>query len=261
MQKEDANKKLYFDGDRLYMELNLGKITFNNSKGAKEIYECEKIEIHFPSEHYITIEGQTPRFALELQIYHKLAKTDNMKITNQDMKVNKAVISILFTVGDLEDGDVFLNQLGISKYNTDDEGKFVRTQPNNYVTNKRMIPATYAVGFNYLAFQGLLNLLNSDHHMYFYYGSETAPPCREEVLWMVFAEPRSISKSQFDFLLLMLAKNKLQGKSVMDARSPAPLFGNKRDIIIYDDVLRGKILSNFNALSNVKRKAFFRKIE
>jgi len=243
------------------MDIKLGNITYFNRKGAMEVYEANRIELHLPSEHYVTMNGQTPRYALEVQIYHILKSTDNLLITNEVMKVNKAVISLLFTVGELEEGDIFLNQLGISKYDINDAGQFHITKPNNFIDRKKIIPATYGVGFNYLAFQGLINLINADRHMYFYYGSETIPPCREEVLWMVFAQPRSFSKSQFDYLLLMLAKNKGKKKTLMDARTPNQVFGNKRSLILYDENSRGKILSNKNGLSYVAKKSFFKKME
>lgn len=260
MPEEAVNKKLYYDGDRVFMDIKLGKLIYNNIKGAKEIYESERIELHFPAEHYITINGQTPRYVLELQIYHSLKKTDNLLVTNEQVKVKQAVMSILFTVGDLEEGDIFLNQLGISKYNTDDSGKFLTTTPNNFINRKKVIPATYGVGFNYLAFQGLLNIINADRHMFFYYGSETVPPCREEVLWMVFAAPRSISKPQFDYLLLMLAKNKNPKFTLTEAKTPNHLFGNKRAIVLYDETIRGKVLSNPLGLKHVSGKSFFRKM-
>jgi hypothetical protein len=242
------------------MDINLGNVVYYNNRGAKEEYECTKIEFHFPAEHYITRDGQTPRYALELQIYHTLKKTDNLLITNQVMKVNKAIVSILFTVGELEEGDILLNQLGISKYNTDDAGSFNIPQANNFIKRKKIIPATYGVGFNYLAYQGLLNLINSDRKMYFYYGSETTPPCREDVLWMIFAEPRSFSKPQFDYLLLLLAKHKFQEKTVTDARTPNMLFGNKRALVLYDEGIRNKIQMNSNGLKNVSKKPFFKKL-
>ena len=246
-----SSKKLFYDGDRVSMEINLGNVTYFNNKGAKEQYEAYKIELHFPAEHYVTQSGQTPRYALELQISHRLKKSDNILITNSVIKVNQAVVSILFTLGELEEGDIFLNQLGISKYNTDDAGKFLISSPNEFLLRKKTIPATYGVGFNYLAFQGLLNLINADRKMYFYYGSETSPPCKEEVLWMVFAEPRSLSKPQFDYLLLTLAKHKYEGKLVTDAKTPNKIFGNKRSLVIYDEASRGKILVNPIGLRNV----------
>jgi hypothetical protein len=214
------------------MDINLGEMTFSNSKGSKEIYNVTRIELSFPSEHYVTRDGQTPRYPLELQITHTLAKTDNLAITNEVMKVGKAVVSIMFSLGDLEEGDVFLNALGISKFNTDEFDRFYLPAPGTHLTRVRPIPASYDVGFNYMAFQGLLNLLNADNHMFFYYGSETTPPCREEVLWMVYAQPRSLSKAQFDYLLLLLAKHKTPGKRMIDATNPSELFGNKRALIV-----------------------------
>jgi hypothetical protein len=259
MPDDASNKKFYYDGDRVYMDINLGKIIYYNSKGAKETYEANKIELHFPSEHYVTIDGLTPRYALEVQITHALTKTDNSMITNSVMKVGKAIMSILFTIGELEEGDIFLNQLGISKYNTDEFEKFLISQPNNTINRKKIIPATFGVGFNYLAFQGLLNLINADRKMYFYYGSETLPPCREEVLWMILGEPRSMSKPQFDYLLLTLGKNKTAGQKVTDSKTPYNLYGNKRALVLYDETTRGKILSNPIGLRHVHKKTFFNK--
>ena len=258
MPADASTNKLYYNGDRLYLEMKLGNLTYFNSKGAQELYEANRIELHFPSEHYITKDGQTPRYALELQIYHTLKKSSNQQATNSEMKVNQAAVSILFTVGDLEEGDMFLNSLGISKYNIDNNGKFNIASPEQFILRDQQIPATYAVGFNYLAFQGLLNLINADRKMFFYYGSETYPPCREEVLWMVFSEPRSISKPQFDYLLLTLAKNKQEGKKLTDAKTPNMLYGNKRGLTIYDETSRGKVLYNPSGLKNVHKKAFFK---
>jgi len=252
-----ATKKLTYDGERLFMDINLGEMTFNNAKGSKETYNATRIELSFPSEHYVTIDGQTPRYPLEIQITHQLAKTDNLAITNEVMKVGKSIISILFTLGDLEEGDILLNALGISKFNTDEFDRFYLPAAGTHLTRVRPIPASYDVGFNYMAFQGLLNLLNADRHMFFYYGSETTPPCREEVLWMVYASPRSLSRPQFDYLLLLLAKNKNPAKRMIDATNPSELFGNKRALILYDENTRGKILSNPLGLRHVKRKSFF----
>ena len=96
------------------MDINIGKMAFINKRGANEIYEANRIELHFPSEHYITINNQTPRYPLEMQIYHNLVVTDSAKNTNRSIKVNRAVVSVLFTLGDIKEGDEFLNQLGIS---------------------------------------------------------------------------------------------------------------------------------------------------
>lgn len=58
--------------------------------------------------------NQTPRYPLELQIFHTFVASSNPDITNQRIKVNKAVVSILYDVGPVNDGDEFLEQLGIS---------------------------------------------------------------------------------------------------------------------------------------------------
>ncbi len=166
-----------------------------------------------------------------MQIVHSLKQTDNSKVTNEKLQVNQAILSVLFTIGDVEDGDPFLDSLGVSKYNTDDNGNFFVPKPNEEVKRKKVIPATYDAGMTYPAFNGLLNLLNMNSHLYYYYGSETLPPCKEEVLWIVMATPRSISKPQFNYLLNILGKNK-KGEKITEVKSFDDLHGNKRELIV-----------------------------
>ena len=108
------NKGFTFDGERMYVDLELGNLLFLNSGGSKELYKAYRMELHFPSEHYVTIAGQTPRYALELQIYHNFINSDKPEFTNTVLKVKKAVVSVLFTIGDNPFGDQFLNEMGFS---------------------------------------------------------------------------------------------------------------------------------------------------
>lgn len=229
-----VNKQFYYDGDRLTMDINLGTITYTNvSDGAKEIYEAYKIEIHYPSEHYVTIEGITPRYEIEMQIFHNIVKTNNPIVTNMQVKVNRAIISILFTLSHQDLGDTFFNNLGISKYNLNQYGQMNIPKPKENITYSRPLPASFGSGFNYNTFQSLLNLLNADPGIFYYYGSEAAPPCREDVLWMVFSQPRSIGDIQVDFIKKLLAKTNtnldLKDKTMNEN---ARLFGNNRRIVV-----------------------------
>lgn len=115
----------------------------------------------------------------------------------------------------------------------------------------------YDAGFSIKALQGLLNAINSDPHIYYYYGSETTPPCREDILWIIFARPRSLSKYQFDFLRNQLAKSHIEGRLLKFITNFKQLFGNKRSIQHYDDNVRGKVYSNKNGVRQVKRQTFF----
>lgn len=93
----NERKKFCYDGSRLTAELNLGLAKFQNEMGDLEIYEAQTVEIKVPSEHYVT-EVFTPRYAAELQITHKLIKTDNPQRTYESGDVNYLVISILFDI-------------------------------------------------------------------------------------------------------------------------------------------------------------------
>lgn len=216
------------------MDINLGTIIYTNvADGAQETYQAYKIELHYPSEHYVTIDNKTPRYEVELQIYHNLIKTNNQKVTNSQIKVNRAVLSILFTLGPQEEGDIFFNNLGLSKYNLNQYGKMNIPKPRDFLKFSTQIPASYGTGFNYSTFQGLINLINADPGLFFYYGSETTPPCREDILWMVFAQPRSIANDQNSFIKTLLAqqieKEDLKGVKVNESRR---LFGNNRKIVV-----------------------------
>ena len=108
------NKQFTFDGERMYLDLELGNLLFLNSLGSKELYTAYRMELHFPSEHYVTIAGQTPRYAVELQIFHNFISSDKPEFTNVVLKVKKAIVSVLFTIGDNPFGDQFLTQMGVS---------------------------------------------------------------------------------------------------------------------------------------------------
>jgi hypothetical protein len=101
---------------------------------------------------------------------------------------------------------------------------------DNYIEQKNFIVGSYASGFNIKALQGLLNILNADQHIYIYYGSETFPPCREEILWIIFARPRSISEGQMNFLKTQLLRNVEPGIPVSKALNKKQLHGNSRFI-------------------------------
>lgn len=209
------------------MDMDLGTIRYYSpGMGVEEIYEAYRLEVHYPAEHYITMDNLTPRYEVELQIYHKLSKTNNPAQTNKRMKVNRAILSIMFTIGGQKQGDLFFNNMGISRYNLNENSKFNFPKSGKEVDNHLIIPGQYGKGFNYSALEGLLNLINTDPEMFFYYGSETSPPCREDVLWMIFAKPRSIGPRQAIFF------NTLMTRHHQNKDEAGRLFGNKRRITV-----------------------------
>lgn len=115
-QLPEGAPRFRFDGTTLVLEANLGKMIHHNElkdKVIKEEYEAFKLEIHLPSEHYITSNGQTPRAAAEIQIFHKLIKTEESEFTNRIIQVGTSIVSILLdVVGDQP--DIFLDAMGIS---------------------------------------------------------------------------------------------------------------------------------------------------
>jgi len=209
------------------MDVELGTLRYFAPESAvEEIYEAYRLEIHYPAEHYITIDGRTPRYEVEMQIFHKLSKTNNPAQTNSKMKVNRSILSILFTIGEQRQGDLFFNNMGVNRYNVDQFNKMNFPKKNSEVDNHLTIPGSYGKGFNYSAIEGLLNLINSDPELFFYYGSETTPPCREDVLWMIFSKPRSFGPQQAKFINHLIAKKKETEASILEGQ----YFGNNRRI-------------------------------
>jgi len=68
----------------------------------------------------------------------------------------------------------------------------------------------------------LINLINADPEIFYYYGSSNIPPCNEDTIWMVFGEPRSISKFQFLILEKILSKKNEKNTKI----------GNNRSIVV-----------------------------
>jgi len=244
----DIAPKLYFDGDKLYLEADFGTMTHISDSGATEHYQSYKVEIHLPSEHYITQLGQTPRAALEIQLYHKLLSSDQPDQTNQVLMVKQSIVSILFTAHG-STNDKFLNALGINQYNKNESNDANLAEKNSFISYKRVIPGSYDAGFTSDAFQGLINIIDNSSELYFYYGSESQPPCNEEVFWQVFSKSRSISMAQYEFLYKQLAK-RMDGRRVDDhVKSKQDIYGNKRNAQPYNPNFRQFI--KFNEIGSV----------
>ena len=115
----------------------------------------------------------------------------------------------------------------------------------------KVIPGVFDIGFTSEAFKGLVNLINANPSMYYYYGSETKPECLENVFWQVFAEARSMSQSQFRFLMHQLVF-RLDGTKADDrVASYLDVFGNKRNAQYYNPNQRDFIKYNPNGSMGV----------
>lgn len=69
--------KFVFTGKGLEMDLDIGNLNYNHKDGTIENYRATKMGLHYPSEHLVTLNGQTPRRDLEMQIEHQLTKTSS----------------------------------------------------------------------------------------------------------------------------------------------------------------------------------------
>ena len=211
LEKDTAEsyKKFKYDGRGLSMKIDIGELLFTHADGTQETYKANQIDLHYPSEHTITINSQTPRYPLEIQIIHRLIKTTKKNTTNLNINVQKAIVSILFR-GDssLLEGDAFLSRMGIDDRQKRPDGTYRTINQGEEINSSVSWLGNLKPGFNINALIALKDLLNFNHWIFRYYGSDTQPPCNEDVHRFVFAVPRSANKVQIEFLRAQLMKER-----------------------------------------------------
>lgn len=50
-------EKIFWNGKTLVLKANIGEIIFSHADGTKEYYKAEKIMLHYPAEHRVTMFG------------------------------------------------------------------------------------------------------------------------------------------------------------------------------------------------------------
>lgn len=205
----ESYSKFTYDNRGLCAKVEMGNMVFTHEDGTQEHYKASEIKLHYPSEHTITKESQTPRYPLELQIYHDLTKTNNSKTTNKFITVKKAVVSILFK-GDAKilEGDPFLSRMGIDERQKRPDGTYRVIQEGESIDSNEKWLGNIKPGFDINALLSLRDLLNYNHWIFRYYGSDTQPPCDEDVHWFVFAIPREANLEQIAFLKQQIYKTR-----------------------------------------------------
>lgn len=246
--------KLQYDGRGLSMTVQLGDLIFTHGEdGTKETYKAHEIQLHYPSEHTITINSQTARYPLEIQIIHRLTKTTNKNMTNSRLTVKKAIVSLLFEIGgtDSETEDPFLSRLGIDERQRRPDGSYKVVDKGEYIDSQTDWLGNRKPGLDEEALGGLKDLINLDHGVYRYYGSDTTPPCNENVQRFVFKEARRISKRQVEFLREQLMKRRKSEGEDLELRIYR-LYGNNRSLQMYDDAANGKVFSMINGIEGIE---------
>ena len=205
----ESYQLLKYDGRGLSVKVDIGDLIFTHSDGTEEHYKANQIDLHYPSEHTITLNTQSPRFPLEIQIIHRLIKTSNKNLTNFNIDVKKAIVSILFR-GDstMTEGDAFLSRMGIDNRLRRPDGTYRTIEKEEYINSTERWLGNSKPGFDINALIALKDLLNFDHWIFRYYGSKTQPPCNEDAHRFVFALPRSANQIQIDFLRSQLMKER-----------------------------------------------------
>ena len=123
------------------------------------------------------------------------------------MKVNRAIVSILFTIGEQKQGDMFFNNLGINRYNINQDKKMNFPKENSEVDNHLTIPGSYGHGFNYNAIEGLLNLINMESNQTF--TAKKPPRLSQELKLVDFSVNKTAHKSRKSSSFLPLSNYKI----------------------------------------------------
>jgi hypothetical protein len=111
-----------------------------------------------------------------------LTRSTNSKTTNAKVSVKKAIVAILFKDNSIiPNGDRFMTRLGIDSSNKNKDGTFRVASKGGVIETNLISRGGVKSGFEMDALISLRNILNYDHHIYRYYGSETRPPCAENV--------------------------------------------------------------------------------
>ena len=240
--QESFGKRFYYDGERMYLESKLGTTTINYKsidKEVTEVYTVEKIDIKLPSEHYITITGFTPRYALEMQIIHRLESSNDSVHTNREGEIKYLSLNILFELSNLDNS--FFRNMGVRNDNTNINKSYNLIQKGEKMNFSKIIDGAKQPEINNESLAALNSLLREDGSAFMYFGSETLPPCSEDTIHVVFKKPRSISYKQFDYLKYQMVK-KLDNSSYDNTvTSRYDIYGIKRDIKYYDLNVRSLI--------------------
>ena len=150
-------------------EVNMGQLTDTDGN----LYQVTEIQFHTPADH--TLLGK--KYDLEVQIVHRCIKGDFK---------NKAVLSILY------------QKKPGAKVRFFDEVDILNL-PN---PSQKETEQVYSANFNLwkLLYDGEDLVRPPPFNYYKYHGSFAYPPCEENVVWFVVAQPQNLSMTTITFL-------------------------------------------------------------
>jgi len=160
--------------------------------GSNQYYLYE-VQFKYPSEHRIN--GNN--FPLEVQFWYR--NQNDTKANNKADPSELAAISVFFQEGDTDVDDQFL--LNIFGPGTD-AVEFAQVISNNAGSGEQPPQLTY----NSITYpSGQLNLglfipFSENGTYYYYSGSETFPPCRETVTWILMDDVQTLSRLQMTMI-------------------------------------------------------------
>ncbi|XP_053326670.1 carbonic anhydrase 15-like [Spea bombifrons] len=205
--------RLMNDGHSVLLSLEgeviLGNINISGA-GLPNTYRALQFHFHWGnptkdgSEH--TMDGK--QFPMELHIVHMNAKYNSIVDAKKDPQ-GLAVLGFFFTVGEVDNPNY--NTLVAAMKNVSLEGDYID------------LTSTFPL-------ESLLPPHDKLTRYYRYQGSLTTPDCSEVVIWTVFEQPVTISRSQLR-ILTDTAHFSAKGESLLkmtdNFRPPQPLNGRK----------------------------------
>lgn len=176
VSKKKNRVKFFYEDTPADAFLINGKVEFH-AKGDNEIefdnvrYKLSKLVFHHPSEH--SIDGK--RASASIQMHHSEIMQDK-NTTGQTL-----IMEILLNTGIV---NVVLARL---------KPHFKFTEEEKPAKEYKFFPARF--------------LPRTANKFFYYKGSQTEPPCLEEIHWVVFRDPLDVSQKQLKFIESITSPN------------------------------------------------------
>lgn len=221
-----------------------GQIVYKNKKRKRTTWNAQEIRIKFPAEH--KLDGKT--YKAEIQVYHnndnnRMAMSFFVSDDPADLDASKLVA---LENNKKDEKDELSSDLGVNFFEGGAENaKFKKII---YENNKWLEQFSYLKWAKrddknlntQMCIDTAINITsilenNSVSNSWFMYmGSDTEPPCNEDVQWFVFRDPLIVSE-----LILSKMKTSVLGKEDTNARSSFPIMD--RQVIFHEQCKRFEI--------------------
>lgn len=220
-------------------------MVYKNRKRKRTLWNAQEIRFKFPSEH--KVDGKN--YPGEMQIYHtnddgRMALSFFISDKDGDLSTTKLVAMAEEKVGE-DSKEQFNSEIGMGFFKEKgNEGKFQAIQKGNdafleqfswSMWPKRVTPFDTQKCID--AAVNITQILDNDsvsNSWFMYMGSDTEPPCTEDVQWFVMRDPLIVSE-----LALDTVKSAVLGRTTENARDAFPVM--EREVVYHEQCKKFEI--------------------